>query len=270
VLFEREDWYNPGAKGSLCAPEPHAADATVPLCWSGAWNICSHGTHVAGIAAGSHTNATVAYDGVAPGADIIAIQVFSYFEDYGDVLSWNSDQLLALERVYEMSFSYNIAAVNMSLGGADRYTDHCDSDPRKAAIDNLRSVGIATIVAAGNEGYTDGVSAPACVSSAVAVGGTRDDDALWGCSNSSEMVHLLAPGVGVNSSIPDNAYAGKKRHLNVSAPRRRRLGIAQAGRSHGHGGRHRGRVAGYRRARHRCSQRRHHGLASRWTRPCST
>ena|GEM_PF-1126552 len=203
-----EDWYNPGTKGSLCAPEPHAADATVPLCWHGASNICSHGTHVAGIAAGSHASATVAYDGVAPGADIIAIQVFSYFEDENDVLSWTSDQMLALERVYDMSFSYDIAAVNMSLGG-EHYTNYCDSDPRKAAIDNLRSVGIATVIASGNESYTDGVSAPACISSAVAVGGTQDDDTLIPWSNSSEMVHLLAPGEGVNSSIPDNAYAAK-------------------------------------------------------------
>ncbi len=201
-----EDWYNPGTKGSLCAPEPHAADATVPLCWHGASNICSHGTHVAGIAAGSSASATVTYDGVAPGADIIAIQVFSYFEDENDVLSWDSDQLLGLERVYDMSFSYNIAAVNVSLGGADRYTDHCDSDPRKAAIDNLRSVGIATVISSGNDGFTDGVNAPACISSAVAVGGTQDDDALYLWTNSSEMVHLLAPGVGINSSIPDNAY----------------------------------------------------------------
>jgi len=203
-----EDWWNPGAKGSLCAPEPHAADPTVPLCWHNGTNICNHGTHVAGIAAGSHASAIVTYDGVAPGADIIAIQVFSYFEDEDAVLSWNSDQLRALERVYEMSFTYYIAAANMSLGGGHR-TNYCDSDPRKAAIDNLRSVGIATVVASGNEGYIDGIIAPACVSSAVAVGGTQDDDALCRWSNSSEMVDLLAPGQDINSSIPDNAYAGK-------------------------------------------------------------
>ena len=211
-----EDWYNPGAQGSLCAPEPHVADPDVPLCWAGASNICSHGTHVGGIAAGSHASDTVAYDGVAPGADIIAIQVFSYFESEQDVLSWNSDQLLGLERVYDMSFTYNIAAVNMSLGGG-RYTDYCDSDPRKAAIDNLLSVGIATVIASGNGYYTDGINAPACISSAVAVGATRDDDTVVPFSNSSEMVDLLAPGVGVNSSIPDNAYA-EKNGTSMSAP----------------------------------------------------
>ncbi len=36
---------------------------------------CDHGTHVAGIAAGTHTD----FSGVAPDADIIAIQVFSGF-----------------------------------------------------------------------------------------------------------------------------------------------------------------------------------------------
>ena len=211
-----EDWYTPGGMGSLCAPEPHAADATVPICVRGESNICGHGMHVAGIAAGSQANATVAFDGVAPGADIIAIQVFSYFESEGDVLSWNSDQLLGLERVYDMSFTYDIAAVNVSLGGG-HYTDYCDSDARKAAIDNLRSVGIATIISSGNEEFTDGTGSPACISSAVTVGGTQDDDALYRWTNSSEMVDLLAPGVDVNSSIPGNAY-GNKSGTSMSTP----------------------------------------------------
>lgn len=201
-----EYWWKPGAKGSLCAPEPHPADVNTPQCWYG--ELCGHGTHVAGIAAGSSASATVAYDGVAPGADIIAIQIFSYFEETYQALSWDSDQLLALERVYDMSFTYNIAAVNMSLGGG-YYTDYCDSNPLKAAIDNLRSVEIATIIVTGNENYTDGINQPACISSAIAVGATQDDDTIAGFSNSSEMVDLLAPGVGVNSSIPDNTYAIK-------------------------------------------------------------
>ncbi|MFD0396063.1 S8 family serine peptidase [Streptomyces nogalater] len=41
---------------------------------------CDHGTHVAGIAAGNGTGLTGApKNGVAPGADIVAIQVFSQF-----------------------------------------------------------------------------------------------------------------------------------------------------------------------------------------------
>ena len=44
---------------------------------------CSHGTHVAGIAAGNSGVSGSPGPGVAPGAGIIAIQVFSRFDsDY--------------------------------------------------------------------------------------------------------------------------------------------------------------------------------------------
>src|SRR6185436_1124016 len=42
---------------------------------------CLHGTHVAGIAAGNGAAAGVAYSGVARGASIMAIQVFSNVPD---------------------------------------------------------------------------------------------------------------------------------------------------------------------------------------------
>lgn len=211
------DYYNPGTVGSLCAPEPHVADPTAtPYCWINGNNICGHGTHVAGIAAGSHVSTSVSFDGVAPGADVIAIQVFSYFEDEADVLSWSSDQMRGLERVYELSSIYNIASVNMSLGG-DSYTSACDYDPRKAAIDNLLSVGIATIVSSGNDYNFTGLSSPACISTAIAVGATRDDDTVANFSNSSVLLDLLAPGNQIYSSIPGNAYASKN-GTSMAAP----------------------------------------------------
>jgi subtilisin family serine protease len=139
---------------------------------------CDHGTHVAGIAAG--TGGAGGLKGVAPGADLIAIQVFSRFTGTANcgstspcALSWNSDQLLGLERVYSLRTMYNIAAVNMSLGGGF-HTTNCDTDSRKAAIDNLRSAGIATVIASGNDGYTNAIGAPACISSSISVGATTE------------------------------------------------------------------------------------------------
>ena len=64
--------------------------------------------------------------GVAKGANLIAVQVFSYFPSYQDVLSYTSDQIKGLERVYALRDTYAIAAVNMSLGGG-QYTSTCDS-----------------------------------------------------------------------------------------------------------------------------------------------
>ncbi|MCB0047338.1 MAG: S8 family serine peptidase, partial [Caldilineaceae bacterium] len=168
---------------------------------------CSHGTHVAGIVAGNGDT----FDGVAPGANVIAIQVFSKFDVDGTLraLSYTSDQMLGLERVYDLRNDFSIAAVNMSLGGGS-YTSACDSDPRKAIIDNLRSEGIATVIASGNNGYTSSITAPACISSAISVGATTSHspaDVVAGYSNSAPILDLLAPGSSINSSVPGGGYA---------------------------------------------------------------
>lgn len=173
---------------------------------------CTHGTHVAGIVAGK-AYADMPFDGVAPDADLISIQVFSLFgpSQCGGgsscVLAWDSDIIAGLERVYELKNSGaipSIVAVNMSLGGG-YYNTYCDSESpaMKSAIDNLRAVGVATIVAAGNNGYGSWISFPACISSAIAVAATTDSDQLASYSNNANIVSLLAPGTAVLSSIVD-------------------------------------------------------------------
>lgn len=168
---------------------------------------CSHGTHVAGIAAG---NNGVPGNGVAPGASVIPIQVFSKITDSyscgGDatcVLAWDADLVLALEHVYALRGTYKIAAVNMSLGGGF-YSGYCDSTNAaiKAVIDNLRTADIATVISSGNSGYDGYIGAPACISSAVAVGATESSsDAVASYSNINSVVDLMAPGSAINSSV---------------------------------------------------------------------
>ena len=58
---------------------------------------CWHGTHVAGVAAGNGAAAGVSFSGVAPGAQIMAIQVFSRFDSSAHcagatpcILAWDS------------------------------------------------------------------------------------------------------------------------------------------------------------------------------------
>jgi subtilisin family serine protease len=179
---------------------------------------CEHGTHVAGIAAGKNNN----FHGVAPEAKVIAVQVFSRFpsdycspgEDYC-ALSWTSDQILGLERIYALRGSYQIAAVNMSLGGGYwERQDHCDIDneAEKLAIDNLRSAGIATVIASGNDGYWWGMGAPGCISSAISVGSSTSnaqglsDNLVSDFSNSVNFLDVLAPGETINSSVPGSGY----------------------------------------------------------------
>lgn len=191
---------------------------------------CDHGTHVAGIAAGK----SASFSGVAKDAYVIAMQVFS-MSSSGNIGAYTSDTVKAFKRVYELRNNYSIAAVNMSLGGV-LYNANCDSNASfaKAAIDNLRSVGIATVIASGNDGSTRSMGAPACISSAISVGsvfadaghsnacrgwnlGASTPDEVACSSNSDSFLSLLAPGAMINSSVPGSTY-GNKGGTSMAAP----------------------------------------------------
>lgn len=215
-----------GQSSSVCpggAASSTAAGSGLPCTSS---TSCDHGTHVAGIVAGA--NGPNGANGVAKGANLLAVQVFSWFPSENAVLSYTSDQLKALEHVYALRDTYKIASVNMSLGGG-AYTGTCDaSNPSlKAAIDNLRSAGIATVIAAGNGFATNAISAPACISSAISVGATCDaaagsyctwgQDYVAGYSNIASFVSLVAPGSLITSSVTGGGY-GAKNGTSMAAP----------------------------------------------------
>lgn len=177
-------------------------------------NACLHGTHVAGVVAGDGET----IDGIARGANLIAIQVFSEFtgdtcdDDTEDpcARTFTSDTIKGLDYVYSLRNEFQIAAVNMSIGGGQFSSEAaCDLEEsaRKQIIDQLRSVGIATVAAAGNESRTDALAAPACISSAISVGATNDSDGVAAFSNSAPFLDVLAPGVQIFSSIPGGGGA---------------------------------------------------------------
>jgi len=176
---------------------------------------CAHATHVAGIVGGKASDIS----GVAPEANIVAVRVLN------DKSSRNVDLqiLLGLEWVIKVHKQYNIAAVNMSLGGGGPYKSHCD---RQAGggnyaklVKRLQDLGIVTVVATGNNArrnkrFLKGISVPACVSGVISVGATDNDGkhaAVY--SNSASYVSIMAPGgdfsrgAAINSSVP--ADAGK-------------------------------------------------------------
>lgn len=175
---------------------------------------CDHGTHVAGIAVGAqHTLANGdVISGVALGADLISIQVFTRFDDPRVcpsldpcVRSFTSDQLEALQHVSRLSASHSIAAVNMSLGSG--YHDmECDSTtPLSTEIEKLRESGILTVTGSGNNGYYNAVNSPACISGTIAVGasykGRVELDHRY--SNTSALVDFIAPSTEIVSSTND-------------------------------------------------------------------
>lgn len=214
-----------GASGAGDCPDGNAimsgtgSAAHHPNTYAG-WD---HGTHVSGIAVGN--NGTLF--GVARNAELYAVQVFSRFTDCDSVApgnqpcvaSWDSDSLAGLNYIYGQRGMYSIASVNMSLG-AGSYTSACDTDPRKAAIDNLIAVDVATAIATGNDGYCGAVSAPACISSAVAVGSSTDADAESFFNNwHATMQTLFAPGSDVYSSTADSDTSyGSKSGTSMATP----------------------------------------------------
>lgn len=171
-----------------------------------------HGTHVAGIAAGK--------DGVAPKADIIAVNVFTGLkypctifgiEDIcTDVGSLASDQIRALEYLSKLvkEEGVNLASVNMSLGGGS-YSSVCAKDDREPYIKDLQDLGVITAAASGNESLDGKINIPACLPSAFAVGALWDSGTpeVANYSNHSKLVDLLAPGTSIRSAVPDGSGA---------------------------------------------------------------
>jgi subtilisin family serine protease len=180
-----------------------------------AWGGCEHGTHVAGIAAGSNTQFQSGQppNGVARAAGIIAIKAASEFSGADCspgrspcIAFWDSDMMAALDHVYAIRNSLpagyaGVASANLSIGGG-LFSSACDSSfpAFKTSIDNLLSANIATVIAAGNDGKTSQISFPACISSAIAIAASSKSDRVASYSNIDAQVALLAPGGDYNGT----------------------------------------------------------------------
>jgi len=215
---------NNAAQGatSLCPGNGSAAfgpGAAAPCSLSN----CDHGTHVAGIAAGN--------SGVAPGASIIAVQVFSRIANCSAfslpspcALSYVSDQLRAFDWLASTTFTPPLAIVNLSLGvGTFTSVTACDTSQIGTAmfpaIATLRNQGVTTVASSGNNGATDALSLPGCLSNVVSVGATTktNPEQVASFSNSAPFLTLLAPGVGIVSSTTGGGFAPKS-GTSMAAP----------------------------------------------------
>lgn len=159
-----------------------------------------HGTNVSGIVLG-----------VAPDTGIIGLDVF---ESNG--LAYSSAIIAAINWVVANQATYNIQAINMSLGGGRYYAD-CSTDTFASAVQTARDAGILSAIATGNNAYTDSISSPSCVPAAVSVGAVYDTnmggvgwstctdtttaaDKVTCFSNSDDTVELLAPGALITAA----------------------------------------------------------------------
>jgi subtilisin family serine protease len=135
-----------------------------------------HGTAVAGIVAadGAHPDVAARVVGVAPGAKLVALKVLG-----ADGFGQFSDVDAALDYVLANP-DLGVRVVNLSLGNSLQYNDAtafpCSGTVTASAIAALVASGVSVMVASGNDTFADGVSFPACVPGAVAVGAVYDAD----------------------------------------------------------------------------------------------
>ena len=202
---------------SLCldGTESQIGGRAASYCPAHIYEACGRGTYVAGIAAGKDKIVPVrGRRGVAPDAEIIAIQVFTLIrrENYcrnGCDRVYLSSILDALEFVIDIADEYHIAAVDLSthgyrsVDGNFTHINTCDGHILKPAIDTLRTRGIATVISAGNGSYGF-ISEPACISSAIAV--STGLEGLRSFANQSPLVDLTAPGAGIKSAWLSNSF----------------------------------------------------------------
>ena len=152
-----------------------------------------HGTHVAGLICGQ----TV---GVAPDAKIADYMMIPYGQ--GQL----SDFITALEAA---AADPDIQILNMSAGLRGYYPEF------QATLDAVKSAGLFLVVATGNEG-ADRTRSPGNFRDVMSVGACDKNGAIAGFSSSGSFPYeggiyqvpdLVAPGVGVYSSIMDGGYA---------------------------------------------------------------
>ena len=163
----------------------------------------THGTNVAAIVLG-----------VAPGANVAALNAFS-----GTNAS-SSDVIAGIDWAISNSAALHIAAVNMSLGDTSVNTSPCSSptaNPFVTPVAQARSAGITVVAAAGNQGLTNSISNPGCTPGVVSVGAVYDfnwGSQSWGVcsdastapdqiacfSNTANYLSILAPGAIITAA----------------------------------------------------------------------
>ncbi|HEY3128002.1 MAG TPA: S8 family peptidase [Acidobacteriota bacterium] len=106
-----------------------------------------HGTHVAGVVAGSGTMSGGAYAGVAPQAQLVDVKVIG-----DDGSGRTSDLINAIDWAIQNKSTYNIRVANLSLGHVP--VDTYLNDPSCQAVERMIQAGIVVVAASGNMGKT--------------------------------------------------------------------------------------------------------------------
>lgn len=164
-----------------------------------------HGTHVAGIAAGSGAASNGRYRGVAPGADLYVAKVLD---------TRGNGSMSGVMAGIEWAVDQGVQVINLSLGG-DAPAD--GTDALSTLCDQVvRQLGIVMCVAAGNEGPNAATIGPPGVARwVITVGAVTDVDALTRFSSRGPTgdgrikPDLVFPGAGIVAPRAARAVVGR-------------------------------------------------------------
>ncbi len=167
-------------------------------------NAQSHGTSVAGVAAGNGGGVL----GTAPDATLVFLKIQSASLCGQNAL--DGDIPGAIDWAVTNRNTYNIKVISMSLGTTSTFSNPCNSIAEASALNAASNAGMLTLVASGNGGASNGIASPACHPAAASVGATYDAnigganfgfcndtstfaDKITCYSNSDTFLDLLAP-----------------------------------------------------------------------------
>lgn len=172
-------------------------------------DVVGHGTSVAGAIAALDNNVDLV--GVAPGANLISVQVFnsSGQGSDGDIIA-GIDYLMSLNNAAQPNL---VEVVNMSFreictnssGANTLCAGHPDFQPLETALQNLTSSGTTIVAATGNDAIDTKFVMPASSSAVIAVSAMADSNGLPGGGGSSVCLSRL--GNFCLQSTPDDSYA---------------------------------------------------------------
>jgi serine protease AprX len=184
-------------------------------------DVYGHGTHVAGIIAGSGAASNGLYRGIAPDASLVNVKVSN---ELG--MTYESDMVDGLQWIYNNKATYNIRVVNISMNSTVAQSYH--TSPLDAAVEILWFNGIVVVVSAGNNGTSAGPSTlypPANDPFVITVGATEDygtpsinDDAVavfsaYGTTGDGFVKpDLVAPGRSLISLLASTSATGYLNH----------------------------------------------------------
>jgi subtilisin family serine protease len=207
------DKKHPDLFGKVIAEKDFSDDRTTE-------DLYGHGTHCAGIIAGSGSASSGKYAGVAPGASLINAKVlnrygYGYWSDVIAGIEWSVDE--------------GADVISMSLGGWAWPPD--GRDPCSEAVNAAVDEGVVAVVAAANSGpYGMTITTPGLAEKAITVGATTKKDSIVFFSSRGPTwdnrikPEVSAPGVEITSArsttsnLPGEKYTTEMSGTSMSTP----------------------------------------------------